>query len=244
MSISEFQDIPLDSGRAKTEQPNQPVLVVLDYVEKWIPFFIKESKKKKIQNEKGLTQRLVRILATNLNDTYPFTFDKEGMEDETTGKSSAVDIDVLTKEIISVSTKIFNKGERYFAFEAKLLGNTESRREKEYIIGHLNSEGKYITCGGIERFKKSIHGNGLDQCGMIGYMLNKNFELWYQQINTWIDEFIKSNPDSSINWSNEDKLSSQSGSLLMARYISTNSRMKSGYIINPIKLYHLWINLA
>jgi hypothetical protein len=236
MSISEFQDIPLDSGRAKTEQPNQPVLVVLDYVEKWIPSFIKESKAEQIENEKGLTHRLICVLQSELNDTYPFCF-TDGMEDETKSCSPAIDIDVVAKGNIYVRTKVYQKRNRFFAFEAKLLGNTAPYREKEYVIGH----DKKTPRGGIERFKKSIHGIGLDNCGMIGYMFNKSFDQWHQLINTWIDDLIKYNTDSSISWSESDKLSLQSTDHQKIRLISNHSRSED---INPIRLYHIWINFT
>ena len=244
MSISDFQDTPINSGSAKLEQSNRPVITVLDYIEKCIPDFIKDSKVKKIRNEKGLTQRIVRILTTNFDDAYPFFFDKEGMEDETTGKSAAVDIDVIAKEIINVRSKIFQKGNRFFAFEAKILGLNDKLREKEYLIGHLNNKGKYILCGGIERFKKSIHGNGLDQCGMIGYMFTNDFNYWNKQINNWIDEFIKVNPDIQMMWSETDKLSLRLMNHQKAKYISNHSRSLKNKRINPIEIYHIWINLT
>ena len=243
MSLSQFQDIPLDNGSAKIEQPNQPIITVLNYVEKMLPCFIEESKSEQIKNENGLAQKLNRILLVNLNDEYPFSFDKEGMEDETKGNSPAIDIDVVAKECISVNTKFIKRGKRFFALEAKLLGNTASYREKEYVIGHDTAEGKHISCGGIERFKKSIHGNGLNQCGMIGYMFDKNFDVWYKQINNWIEELTLTDTDSTIIWSQEDKLIFKSQTHLKANYTSKNARIKSGSEIDPVFIYHIWVNL-
>ena len=243
MSLFLFQDISSDTGIAKTEQPNQPIITVLNYVEKMLPRFIEDIKSAPINNENGLTQKLNRILLVNLNDEYPFSFDKEGMEDETKGNSPAIDIDVITKESISVNTKFIKRGNRFFAFEAKLLGSTASHREREYVIGHDTSDGKHVTCGGLERFKKSIHGNGLNQCGMIGYMITKDFDKWHSQINSWIEELILINTDSLISWSIQDKLNLKSINHQKAHYISNNSRMKSGKEIDPIMIYHIWINL-
>jgi hypothetical protein len=241
MSLSQFQDIPLDNGRANTEQPNQPIIAVLNYVEKWIPSFINESKAEQIENERGLTQRFVSILLVNLNDIYPFTFVSEWMEDETKGNSAAVDIGILTRDnSISLRNRCF------FVLEAKKLGDTDQIRNKEYLVGHnikKNGIQKYLACGGIERFKKSIHGNELDQCGMIGYMFDKSFDVWYKQINNWIEQLTFTNTDSTIIWSQEDKLSFQSQTHLKANYTSKNKRTKSGSEIDPVMIYHIWVNL-
>ena len=244
MSLLQFQDIFSDIGIAKTEQPNQPIITVLNYVEKMLPCFIEEIKSAPIKNENGLTQTLNRILLVNLNDEYPFSFDKEGMEVETKGNSPAIDIDVITKESISVNANFIKRGKRFFAFEAKLLGNTAPQREKEYVIGHDTKEGKHVPCGGLERFKKSIHGNGLNHCGMIGYMLSQDFAKWHHKINDWIEGLTLTNTDSSISWSVQDKLNLQSINHQKACYTSNNSRMKSGNEINPVKIYHIWVNLV
>lgn len=247
MSISQFQNKNIDSGIAKIEKPNQPILTVINYVEDCFPFFIEESKKKQIKNESGLTQRLYRILSGNLNDSYPFFFDKEGMEDETVGNSPRVDIDVIGKEIISTKTRINTSQNRFFSFEAKLLGNTAKYREKEYVIGHdkvVKGVKKHISCGGIERFKKSIHGNGLIYCGMIGYMLSLDFDKWHPKVNDWIGELAISNVDKEISWSTNDKLEKQYSNNQKARYQSIHSRMLNKKPTNSIFIFHLWVNLV
>lgn len=241
MSLAQFQHIPLDNGNAKAEQPNQPIIAVLNYIEKWIPTFIKESKTEQIVNEKGLTQRFVSILLVNLNDIYPFTFVPEWMEDETKGNSPAVDIGILTKDnSISLRNRCF------FVLEAKKLGVTEPIRNKEYLVGHYikkNGKPKYLTCGGMERFKKSIHGKMLNQCGMIGYMFNNNFDFWHHQINNWVEELILTNSDSTIFWSKEDKLLLQSKNHQKARYTSKNLRTKVDSKKDTVLIYHTWIDL-
>lgn len=246
MSISQFQNKIIDSGIAKIEKPNQPILTVINFVEDCFPVFIEESKKKQIKNESGLTQKLIRILSSNLNDSYPFFFDKEGMEDETSGMSPAVDIDVVAKEIISVKTKVYTKGNRFFALEAKILGHTSKKREKEYVVGHDEKKGgvmKHISCGGMERFKKSIHGNGLSFSCMIGYMLELDFDKWFLQINSWIAELTKTNTDKDIVWADTDKLEKIYSNNQKAKHYSINSRMLNKKQIESIFIFHLWANL-
>ena len=247
MSFFYLQNSKIDAGKAEVEKANQPIIVVLNYLEENLQAFAKDESLKGILNEKGLTQRLVRQLNINLSDEFPFIFDKEGMEDEATGASAEIDIDVISKELIQVCSKHYKRGGRFFAFETKILGVKENYRQKEYVVGYdkiVNGKLTHINCGGIERFKKGIHGNGLSFAGMIGYVLREGFDFWQGKIDLWINDLINTNIDTTIEWSASDKLvPSGTTNSIIAKFISSNSRIKERNKIAPITLYHLWVNL-
>ncbi len=228
MSFINQLNTQIDSGSAKIEQPDQHIVSVLSYVEIQLDTFILENKNS-LTNEKGLTQRLVRILLCNLNDNYPFTFDKEGMQNERIGNSPAVDISVLSKS---------NKQE-FFAFEAKILGVKEKYREQEYLIGRDN-KGKPKQCGGVERFKRNIHCKDLLKVGMLGYILKETSEYWYAQINTWINNFSVSNTDETITWTKDEQFELVSKSNNISKLESCHNRNDN----NNIRIYHYWCHLV
>jgi hypothetical protein len=103
------------------------------------------------------------------------------------------------------------------------------------VIGHDK------PCGGMERFKKRIHGKGLKHAAIIGYVQRENFEFWANKINTWIDELIYSTKGE---WLCEDKLS---GIIKVdKKYVkltSQNNRITNPKSIDKIKLLHIWVNL-
>lgn len=224
-------------GKATLPKPNCPISTVLSFLESNIPEFANQNKNSGIKNEKGLTQRLVRLLNVNLSDNFPFFFEKEGMEDETSGNSPSVDIDVVAKEEISVKLRIFEKQERFFAFEAKVLGVKESYRQKEYIKG-FDSKGNPKNCGGIERFKNGAHGKNIQSAGMIGFILKENQTYWFNRINLWIDEFALE--EESI-WDLGDKLQFNVDFETYSTYYSKHRRKGSNFKI--INIFHYWINL-
>lgn len=113
--------------------------------------------------------------------------------------------------------------EPLFFIEAKRLPPTSSR-------DYVNS--------GIGRFKNKEHGKNHDIAAMLGYVQKEDFNYWYGKVNSWIDDLI-ANPNDCIGWSEQDKITIIQVSEF-GEYKSTHSRIK----INPITLYHFWINLC
>lgn len=113
--------------------------------------------------------------------------------------------------------------EPLFFIEAKRLPPTSSR-------DYVNS--------GIGRFKNKEHGKNHDIAAMLGYVQKEDFNYWYGKVNSWIDDLI-ANPNDCIGWSEQDKTTIIQVSEF-GEYKSTHSRIK----INPITLYHFWINLC
>ena len=139
------------------------------------------------------------------------------------------------------NAKYYSRAKRFFCFEAKILGVSESIREKEYVQGH-NEDNKYLTCGGIERFKKCIHGKELEYAALLGYMKKNDFGYWLSSINSWIIDLTLESPL----WTNNDLLVRKSD--LSCGYIEELSSLHArknikGELYSPIKLYHLWIDL-
>lgn len=71
-----------------------------------------------------------------------------------------------------------------YSIESKRLPSPELAREKEYVIGNKNN-------GGIERYKSEIHGKGLSECGILGFIEDKDFNHWSSKINGWICDLSK-----------------------------------------------------
>ncbi len=113
--------------------------------------------------------------------------------------------------------------EPLFFIEAKRLPPTSSR-------DYVNS--------GIGRFKNKEHGKNHDIAAMLGYVQKADFDYWHGKVNSWIDDLI-ANPNDFIGWSEQDKITIIQVSEF-GEYKSTHSRIK----INPITLYHFWINLC
>lgn len=83
-----------------------------------------------------------------------------------------------------VDIGIYNGSILIFTIEAKILPtpNQANRYPHEYVFGRG---------GGIERFRNGSHGvdnmnQPLLQNGMIAFIMENDFEFWYDQVNEWI----------------------------------------------------------
>jgi len=201
---------------------------VIEYLDIHLSGFVSKylMEYSEIENESGINQELSSYLERNI-DGEPFYFQAQNMTNTTNGQSPSVDIGVKTK----VNISNFSIGETYFSIEAKRLP-LKREREKEYLIGH----DKY--CGGVERFKRGIHGKGQSISAILGYVQQKNFDEWFIIINSWIDELI-SDPNQDIEWNENDKLQKVYIEPDTAKFISLNKRSD-----DSIKLYHFWLNLV
>jgi hypothetical protein len=230
-------------GQLEGLSESTAILKVVSFVEKHLVLFSDKYAGSSITNEKGLTQALCILLNKYARcEGYPFQFEKEFMEDVKRGNSPQVDIGVVKYEDAAefVESQYYSCHGAFFSMEAKRLDKTTKAREKEYLVGHIDIEkNKYIDCGGVERFKKGIHGQGLKCAGVIGYVQKYNFDYWHNTIDTWIDNLIKGEISSQSKWSIEDKLVEEYKNSITAKFKSQNSRPNGS-----ILLFHLWVNLV
>lgn len=229
----------ITSGKIKGPETDAPIITVVSCVEQVLISFSEQYADSNIKNEKGLTQKLIHLLTVYASKKYyPFYFQKEYMEDPERGDSPQVDIGVIStsKEGIIIGVKPY-EGESFFSIEAKRLAELGSKRAKEYLLGRTEKN-KYISCGGVERFKQGIHGRGLPYGAIIGYVQEHDFTYWYGSINSWIDDLIQKNLYSPVPWLLKDKLKEDYIRSTTAKFISITSR-KNDFIT----LFHLWARL-
>lgn len=217
---------------------DKEIQAVLDCLNLNLPVFAIKQKGETKLNEDGLTQRLCRFLNRNIGN-FPFLFDKEDMEEDTKGNSSRVDVGVYAKtETIVVNDRAFTENESFFKIEAKRLGKLKKEREQEYVVGRFEGK-KYLDSGGIERFKKGIHGGKLKHAALIGYVQLHDFNHWFNAVNGWITDLSKAKPEF---WSEHELLENERSSSELSTYISSHLREQKG-VKDEIKLHHFWIDL-
>ena len=185
-----------------------------------------------VENENGLNSKLSRFI-TNMayQEKLPYFAQRESMEDETRGNSPAPDIGIYLyiKDIAEFPPKVT-------VFEGKRLTTSlERKRRREYVVGH-EEEGKHICCGGIERFKLSIHARDFDRAGIIGYVQDGSPDSWFEQINAWISELSTGAHDPK--WSERERLEALSAKGRLASCTSMVCRRD-----DQLHLTHLWIVL-
>lgn len=184
------------SGPLQNTQFNQ----IVELIKTAIPHFAASAQAEQISNENGLNQKLARFITSVAdNCNLPYVAYPESMEDENRGDSPATDFGIRLKvEDVCVDQPLIAK------FEGKRLSeHTKTYRRREYVIGH-EKKGKHIPCGGIERFKRSIHGRNFRHAGMIGYIQDGSAMSWWEQVNLWISDLA--DQETAPSWSTAEHL--------------------------------------
>lgn len=233
-TVTDSTEKRLLSGTGKLIGPPQDAhfFSVMEFLMSHLPQFGETIASTDLQNENALNGRLSRFI-TNVADDEEFFADREIMEDETRGDSPATDIGIFLKvPDCSIDPPLIT------VLEGKRLTTTlGTERRREYVYGH-EKHGRHIPCGGIERFKLSIHGR---QCrrhaGMIGYIQEETPEYWQGQINSWISDLSLLN--NTPKWSEEECLRPFTTEGRISKSVSVVNRKA-----NSLYLTHLWVNLV
>lgn len=212
-------------GTIEGLQPSAHVFSILSFLDNHLSGFVTKYSLEysNISNEKGITQKLEMYLNPFLKiELSTFNLTKEYVENSANGQSPQSDLGFY----------LDGEDKAIFCIEAKRLPTPGSGREKEYVF---STSGK---SGGIERFKKEIHGEGLSHSAIIGYIQKNDFDYWFNQVNCWIDEILQ-DKQQEIEWNQNDKLITLSKNKKIAKFQSVNKRKN-----NSITLFHYWLNLV
>ena len=123
----------------------------------------------------------------------------------------------------------------YLPYQPKHIFDIEAKRlydknVKTYVVGRT---------GGIERFKRNSHGQGLHQSAILGYIEIENFNFWHDKINTWLKE--ESAKTSDLNWIDEELLKDLT---IVADNLTESISLHGRLDDAPITLIHLWVDLV
>ena len=132
---------------------------------------LKEGAKIDLTNvkEDDLSREIVNLLNDKLRETSGYIFRFEA--------KSGPDILIFAAPYRAFSGELF-------IVEAKRLPPTSNR---DYVKS------------GIGRFKREEHGKQHDIAAMLGYVQSRDFEYWYNEVNSWIEDLISGNGKSDVN---------------------------------------------
>lgn len=174
---------------------------------------------------------------TNVFDSF-LNFEIPKNENKFHFKFQYKTIESNTSTDIGVISLRYSKHKCICFIEAKRLPTPvySGSQETEYVC-YKNATKQ----GGIERFKTGKHGNKLPFSIMVGYIQEENAIDWYNKINDWIDEQLKTSSNSQISWLEEDRLVHDITFLKpkITKYNSTHSRIN----LEKINLTHYWFDL-
>jgi hypothetical protein len=87
-----------------------------------------------------------------------------------------------------------------------------------------------------------IHGGGLDDAGIIGYVQEGVPEVWRKTINGWVEQLIRKPVESSVVWKRSERLKPHPGFKRGTRVLvnkSESGRLRGG----TIRISHFLLNM-
>ena len=162
---------------------NLPTSPYLKIVLKIIRIGIKQSiSKLDIAMNEGLKNQFLADTFNYLGTTNEEVWIGVSKENLTEGKQAREDIYFYLNN---------DNHTRIFYLEGKRLPKHNTKLKDEYIEG-VNNLGN--PCGGIERFKKGIHGDSkrIFDNGIIAYVENNSIDFWFTKVNETIKKLYKS----------------------------------------------------
>ena len=215
-----------NSAQPNIELPkNKIVTLVKDCMVETVVYFKIYLKsgfhKKKNLNENDLTQEYTKqaqILIRTRN--YPFNVEGQYQDVYNHSKGFSDFFFYPNEQNVSLSS--------IYSVESKRLPSPKTSREKEYVIGDKNN-------GGIERYKTEKHGKSLMECGLIGFVEDKDFKHWHTTINDWITDLAK---NSKTDWKIDELLSEIESNIDYCILQSIAHRQ-----VDDINLTHIWISI-
>jgi len=161
--------------------PDTPYLnIVLDIIRNGIKQGIL---KLKISENEGLKNQSLADTFNYLGTTNEKVWIGVGKENISKGKQAREDIYFYLNN---------DDHTRIFYVEGKRLPKHKTKTKEEYVTG-INSFGN--PSGGIERFKKGIHGDSrkIFNNGLIAYVENNSIEYWFEKVNGIIQQMYGRN---------------------------------------------------
>jgi hypothetical protein len=218
--------------------PATSKLAILDFIAGELPVWRNFPDRRKEQAETVLTEQLCEYLnrASRLSDVWSYLqFRTETVDENQRGRKVDLTVKPLTRAIVIA-------GRRHTIFDAILPIECKrlptpagtDRDEREYVFN------RHASTGGIERFKRGLHGGSHALAAMIGYVQQESCEYWSERVIEWINDLVASGQKG---WTMNDLPSVVERDTLSGTAALKSSHAREG-IATSIELRHLWIQIT
>lgn len=190
-------------------------------------------------SEAGET-RLTAQLCSHLNSACRhsswdhFQFKRE--EPDEVHANRAIDLAVAPRgSIIWLEGREYSEYQTLLPIECKRLPTPAGadRDEREYLFSRFRST------GGVDRFKRGLHGANHRRVAMIGYVQEHTIAHWHAQVATWLRGLVS---EGTTGWSDADEVT-----LMLHNTAKRAAHLRSlhsrGASLDAIAIEHLWIEM-
>ncbi len=185
--------------------------------------------------EEKLNLQLCKFLGVRANNDFPMV---QFNHEEPQAGRRRVDLSASAMETVVIGATTHTIYDPFLVLEGKRLPAPSSGREKEYVT----SENAAKIKGGIQRFKRGLHGAKFDRAVMIGYVQKRSMGYWHKTINGWISDLARGKIEDGCAWTIGETLewlrANDGGGVAECKSLHGRD---SG---DDIELRHLWVGMA
>jgi hypothetical protein len=187
------------------------------------------------ESEERLNAQLCKYLNVAASARFPMVLFSH---EEKQTKTRRIDFAANPSAAIFVGKTYRTIYDPFVVFEGKRLPTPSSAREREYVSGGTEYS------GGIQRFKRGLHGAMVEDAAMVGYVQDGRFDTWLMRINGWVSEEASQPSAPDETWSPTECLAflPNEPQPKVARATSRHSRTNSNASLE-IQLRHLWVEM-
>jgi hypothetical protein len=186
------------------------------------------------QSEERLNAQLCKFLNVAASEHFPMVLFSH--EEKQTG-ARRVDIAANPRRGIIIGAVYHSIYDPFIVFEGKRLPAPSKDREREYVTGGTKKS------GGIQRFKRGLHGAKQETAVIVGYIQEISPASWLSQLNEWIAAEATTSSVEDEQWAEDEPLTGFAHDVVKRSAQSSSKHRRENSSTDTIRLRHLWIEM-
>jgi hypothetical protein len=157
-------------------------------------------------------------------------------EEKQTG-ARRVDIAANPRQGVIIGKTYYSIYDSFIVFEGKRLPAPSRDREREYVTGGSKKS------GGIQRFKRGLHGARQEAAVILAYIQNGAPNSWLRRLNEWIVAEATTPSVSDEQWEEDEQLTDFIYNVANRSAKASSSHRRDNSSTDRIQLQHLWVEM-
>jgi hypothetical protein len=206
----------------------------LEFVESELVAWRDDPDRSPEQSEERLNAQLCKFLNVAASEHFPMVLFSH--EEKQTG-ARRVDIAANPSRGTIIGKVYHSIYDPFIVFEGKRLPAPSKDREREYVTGGVEKS------GGIQRFKRGLHGAKQETAVIVGYIQKSSPTSWLTQLNEWIVSEAATPGVVDEQWAEDEPLAGFVHDVVNRSARSSSKHRRENSCTNIIQLCHLWIEM-
>jgi hypothetical protein len=184
--------------------------------------------------EECLNAQLCKYLNVVASERFPMVLFSH--EERQTG-ARRVDFAANPRQGVIIGKTYHSIYDSFIVFEGKRLPTPSKDREREYVTGGSKKS------GGIQRFKRGLHGAKQETAVILAYIQGGASSFWLFKVNEWIVMETATPSVSEEHWAEDEQLTGFVDDVANRIAKASSSHQRDSSSTDKIQIEHLWVEM-